>query len=335
MRGVRESAGRALNAAVHPLGLELVRRSTAEELHTSEKPSFVEGALPAGAGEILRWDNPKLAEYERRYRGHPATASSVWSRQHTHRGIELPYFRGDGAFVWQTRMRTDEVRYGLTTYYARLHDRLGLLELLSEDGLFGAHTYDVDGIIVSRDLLDSVAELTFLNDEIGLGSRPAGVLDIGAGYGRLAHRATAAFDQVRFICVDAVPVSTFVCQYYLSFCGLEGRTRVIPLDEVEHSAEVRSAEIAVNVHSFSECPLSAIEWWLDLLAGSRVQHLLIVPNTDDELLSSEYDGRRLEFMPTIEAHGFELVRKRPKYVHSDFVQKQGIFPSFFLLFSRL
>jgi hypothetical protein len=129
-------------------------------------------------------------------------------------------------------------------------------------------------------------------------------------------------------------MSTFLCEYYLAFRGVSDRARTIPLDEVASSADARSVDVAVNIHSFSECPMSVIEWWLDLLARNRVAHLMIVPNTRDRLLSNERSGRRIDFMPAIEARGFELVRKRRKYADSDFVQKHGIFPAEFFLFRR-
>jgi hypothetical protein len=107
--------------------------------------------LPADAEEVLRPDHPLLAEYERRYEGH----------------------RANSGYVWQQWDAADPFRYGLTTYYTRLHDRLGLFEKLDEDGLFGAETYDVDGIRVSRDVLDSINELTFLDDELGISQLPS------------------------------------------------------------------------------------------------------------------------------------------------------------------
>jgi len=324
---------RAVNAPFRPLGLAVVHRSALQELRRTDRRAVVPGALPQGAGDVLRRDHPKLAEYERRYSDHPAAHSSVWSADHVRRAIDLPYFRRDNALLWQSR-GASEVRYGLTAYYTRRHDDLGLFDRLTEDGLFGADTYVVDDVVVSRDLLDSIAELKFLDEELGISTRATTVLDIGAGYGRLAHRGAAAFEDLNFVCVDAVPISTFLCEYYLSFRGVKDRARTVPLDEVEESTEARSANLAVNIHSFSECPLTTIEWWLDLLATTRATHLMIVPNTRDRLLSTERSGRRLDFMPAVRARGFELVRKRPKYAHSDFVQTHGIYPSVFYLFRR-
>jgi SAM-dependent methyltransferase len=289
--------------------------------------------LPSDAAEVLRRDHPLLNEYDRRYLHH-AAAGSQWSSEYTRNAIDLRYFRGDNAFVWQPHDRTDEIRYALTTYYTRLHDRHRLLERLTEDGLFGAYTYEIDGVAVSRDLLDSIAELMFLDDELAIGSRAATILDIGAGYGRLAHRATTAYQNITYLCTDAVPESTFLSEFYLDYRGVADRARVLPLDEVAAAIEDEAIDVAVNVHSFSECPLSAIEWWLDLLAANGVEYLMIVPNTEGALLSTERAMARVDFMPAIQARQFELICARPKYANSEVVQRHGLFPTTYFLFRR-
>ena len=236
---------------------------------------------------MLRLDHPALAEYERRYRGHPAADSSQWSHDYIRDTIDITFFRANSSYVWQQWDSADPFRYGLATYHTQLHDRFCLIDRLSEDGLFGAETYDIDGITVSRDLLDSIAELTFLEQEVGLSRHGVTVLVIGAGYGRLAHRATTAFENLTYLCTDAVPLSTFLCSYYVEFRGVSDRAKVIPLDEIAEAIAGAQIDVAVNIHSFAECPVSTIAWWLDLIAASSVQHLMIVPNTKDRLLSKE------------------------------------------------
>jgi putative sugar O-methyltransferase len=294
-------------------------------------------SLPPGAKDFLRPDNSRLLEYERRYEGHPAADFSQWSSEYIRHEIDMRFFRANSAYVWQQWDDADTFRYGLTTYYVRLHDRLCLLERLHEDGLFGAETYDIDGTLVSRDLLDSIIELTFLDDELAISQGDMTILDIGAGYGRLAHRATTAFENVTYLCTDAIPLSTFLCEYYLDFRGVADRSTVLPLDEVAEAIAGRKIDLAVNIHSFSESPLTAIEWWLDLLADNDVDHLMIVPNQQLRLVSKEREGPKVDFMPVVRASGFELVRLRPKYGSSEFVQKHGLhgpFPMFYFLFKR-
>ena len=324
---------RLINGALRLLGFAIVRRSRLANADARRGPSFVSAPLPTGAAEVLRRDHPLLKEYEQRYRHHAATGSQ-WSPEYTRNEIDLRYFRGDNAFVWQPHGGADELRYALTSYYTRLHDRHGLLERLDEDGLFGAYTYEIDGNVVSRDLLDSIVELMFLDDELAIGSRATTILDIGAGYGRLAHRATTAYQNITYLCTDAVPESTFLSDFYLDYRGIADRAHVLPLDEVAGALDDQAIDVAVNIHSFSECPLSAIEWWLDLLAANRVEYLMIVPNTEGALLSRERGDARLDFMPAIQTRQFELVRARPKYGHSDVVQRNGLFPTTYFLFRR-
>ena len=66
-------------------------------------------------------------------------------------------------------------------------------------------------------------------------------------------------------------------------------------------------DLAVNIHSFSECPLAAIEWWMSLLARLRVPRLFLVPNERTGFLSTEADGTRKDYLPVIDAAGYSSV----------------------------
>jgi hypothetical protein len=225
------------------------------------------------------------------------------------------------------------VNYALTTFYVKANDALELLGRLPEDDLFGAITHDIDGLVVTRELLDSVVELGFLEEELGLSKLPTPtILDIGGGYGRLAHRTTAALEGATYLSTDAIAESTFLCEYYLGFRASPGALAV-PLDEIESTLKGRRIDLAVNVHSFGECPLASIRWWIDLLAERDVAHLMIVPN-GEELLSKETTGARLDYLPLLRSKGFELVARRPKYAHSRTVQEHGVYPTWHYLLSR-
>jgi SAM-dependent methyltransferase len=295
-------------------------------------------SLPDGALDYLREDNPRLLELRRRYAEmkHDATARSLWSAQHV-TGIDLQRFRADSAFVWQAR--TDdlrEVNYALTFSHLRNTDRLGLLDRLDEDGLFGAVTFDIDGKRMSRDLLDVVAELSFLEETLEISERHGTVLDIGAGYGRLAYGLARAFpERLRVLCTDAVPEATFLSEYYLRFRGADGVARAVALDELEAALEKTPVFLASNVHSFSEIPLRAIRWWVALLSRHRVRYVMVVPNADAaggiRLQSTEPDGEALDWGNVLDEHGYRLLMLRPKYVLPS-VQRHGLSPTHYHLY---
>jgi hypothetical protein len=152
------------------------------------------------------------------------------------------FFRGDNPYVFQSRAGAGPEQHLLTWLYLKGRDHLGLLDRLRQDGDYGVCAFATgetdaggQGRLVSRDLLDSVSELLFLDRTLGVASsRGAGVLDIGAGYGRLAHRAASAFPaRPAWYCVDAVPESTFLCEYYLNRKGVDDRAGAVPLEELE------------------------------------------------------------------------------------------------------
>ena len=91
--------------------------------------------------------------------------------------------------------------------------------------------------------------------------------------------------------------------------------RVVPLQEWETLAD--DYDIAVNIHSFSECSLEAIGWWLDRIAERNIDWLLIVPNTPHQLLSTELDGTMKDFAPLVRAAGYVQVDERPVFENDE------------------
>ncbi len=329
--GFRGLFRRSVNQLVRHLGVEIVASHLLydwqrEPIYGS---AWHDAPLPAGAEQYLRMDNAKLVELQQRYRRFDSAVSipSLWSDEYV-RPDDLLHFRGDNAWVWQLRGKnTNIVAYALTLYYLRSIDRLGLHDKLTEDEKFGNFTFTIGGRRVSRDLLDSIGEIYFL-DRVGIATRPGlRVLDIGAGYGRLAHRMLAALPGIRtFLCTDAVALSTFVSDYYLRFRGLQERVRVVPLDQINEVLLQSPIDVALNIHSFSECRTEAIEWWAALLSKHQVPELMVVPNpgggTGERLLTN--DGQAFE--PILERHGYRTVFKEPKFL-DPVVQEYGLQPT--------
>ena len=272
--------------------------------------------LPAGAEAELRQDNARLVALQATYDGLdlPSAVHTQWRQGFLNKNLSLAWFRGDNAYVWQFRQLGSAAR--IRMYLAMLdvleRDRLGLFATLREDGLFGAFTFKFgERPSVSRDLLDSINEINYLDEQMGLASiEGLRVLDIGAGYGRLAHRMTAALPELAaYDCIDAVATSTFLCEYYTRFRELPESVRVVPLDQHETLGD--RYDVAVNIHSFSEASHEAVCWWLDRIAEREIEWLLIVPNTPDELRSTELDGSMRPFRQDVLDRGYELVDQRP------------------------
>lgn len=331
--------GRAKNLMLrqfHRMGLRITRMESEEKrfLRASYDAST---PLPAGARETLRHDHPRLRELRAAYAALdlPVCRQSLWQGKRLARELTLPWFRGDNAYVWQYRQLRNDVRLKqyLVLRYVESRDDLGLLAKLGEDGAFGCWTFRYGRRPpVSRDLLESINEINFLHRHLGIADEPGlRVLDIGAGYGRLAHRMCDALPSLeRYDCLDAVPESTFLCEFYLRHRGIEDRAAAIPLHELERLGPPGSYHLAVNIHSFSECPRAAISWWLDRIAELRVPYLLIVPNHPEALLSTEPDERNLDFAPDLEAHGYELLHKAPVYDDEELRELIGVRDHFFL-----
>ena len=138
------------------------------------EPSYsVEVPLPAGAEEELRHDHPRLMQLQDAYDAldNPAAVHTQWRDSFLKKNLSLAWFRGDNAYVWQLRLHrgSADARNYLSLLDVESRDDLGLLERLREDGLFGAWTFQFGSRSpVSRDLLDSVNEINYLDAQMGL-----------------------------------------------------------------------------------------------------------------------------------------------------------------------
>src|ERR1044071_5611895 len=128
-------------------------------------------AVLADADDYLRLDNPRLQELSRRYSSFKRELSgdTQWTDHYVLKEIDLRNFRSDNAFLYQVRDGNTVTGYALTAFYLRTIDRFSLMAKLHEDGCFGAHVVDFNGqCLVSRDLLDSIFEIYFLDQVFDL-----------------------------------------------------------------------------------------------------------------------------------------------------------------------
>ena len=291
--------------------------------------------------QYLSRKNPSLLflkeqylEFNRNRGGEPQ-----WNDGFCEAQIKLPYFRGDNAYIWQLRNNNTKRNYDLTVKYILSIDRLALLNKTKEDDAFGVFTCLTDsGVLVSRDLLDSITELYFLENILGISKRDKlKIIDIGAGYGRLAHRATECFSNIdKFYCTDAIAESTFLSEFYLNYRCASDRSTVIPLHVAEATIRNVKPDIAVNIHSFSECSVHSIDFWVSCLAKGKVKYLMIVPNNHKSeggknLVSLEGDSSLIRYERILNDYGYQLMVKMPKYLDSE-VQRHGVSPTYYHLY---
>ena len=136
-----------------------------------------------------------------------------------------------------------------------------------------------------------------------------------------------------FVLIFARTLSQSRRLYATTTWRLEGwlsLARTVPLDQIQEQLKHNPVDVAVNIHSFSECTLPAINWWCALLSCSGVKHLMIVPNAAPteglRLLAYEFH----DFQPVIEKF-YRLIAKEPKY-DDPLVQKYAINPTYYYLF---
>lgn len=270
----------------------------------------------------LSRDNPELLALEEAYSKLNLFEQSLWETWSDH--IDIQKFRGEPGYLSQKWMMTEE-RYRNTLHYALDMGLRHDIETLGEDEAFGCITYredmgaSEDDIIYSRDLLDSVFEIQFLEETLqlrSLGMAGPVVLDIGAGYGRFAHRLVQKYPFSACVtCVDAVPLSTFLCEFYLGFRGINSCTRSVPLHQLQ--GLVWPFNFACNMYSFSEMPLSAVHFWLGFCADLQIPYFYLVPHAPDlvhpHFLTSEPDGSHLDYLSSFPVYGYKLETRRPKF----------------------
>jgi hypothetical protein len=179
------------------------------------------------------------------------------------------------------------------------------------DQEYGARVVQVDGINVTRPFLDSAIEYQFLMRHL---KGAMGVLDIGAGYGRLPRFLSSVNGDVvfpRVYAVDAIPVSTWLCEFY---CGPSVETLTLKAFEEKH----RDLDIGLvmNIHSWNECTYEQVGKWLEYILRTKAQYLfLVTANYYGIPYHSQSEGHK-SFRPLLLPH-FQHVAEEDISMHRD------------------
>ena len=276
-----------------------------------------------------------MGEYERlwhEYKSHPldALVGNIWDQgtefSATLKDIDLTRFRADNAYVYQTK-GVPLADFALSALWAERSDSFHLLTRTQESGDFGVECIRIDGRLWSRDLIDSILEITFMIENLPSGALDAmTVVDIGAGYGRLLTRLADVTGSPRLLGVDGVALSTAICRAYIRYLRVDSRVSVLSLSEADKLEGV--IDIATNIHSFSEMSLEAVCWWLDWLVDRGTKYLFLVPNHSGPSLN---DGTDLA--PYISQRGFKLKVQRMKYA-DPLIGEHSLYQAHYYLFTR-
>lgn len=204
----------------------------------------------------------------------------------------LPNFCTNPLYVEQDSPSVDE--------FDRVAD--GLLGVVDEfgqlrDAEFGARVVNSCRFgPLTRMWLDAQVEVDFLRRHVGELSG-LDVLDIGAGYGRLAVMLGPMVRQ--YLCVDAVPISTELCTWY---CGrFAPSVNVASLELFKQSAEQLRPDLAVNIHSWNECPYGEVARWIEVVHGMGTKWLFTVSHgTRGGRTYYTWGGKGDSFRPALE-----------------------------------
>lgn len=250
----------------------------------------------------------------------------VWNEKHL-ASFDVMKFRGDNVYVWQTRV-FQEIHFFVAYLYALKVDKLGLHNKLTETGSFGVETFNFDGRLVSRDLIDSLIEISYLEEKLQISkAKDFRILDIGAGYGRFAKRIQEGFSNIEVSCIDAIPLSTCLSRVYLEDEIKAGKVTVHQLDTLDEIQE-GAINLAINIHSFSEMSTSSVESWVNFLVEKKIENIFIVPNGPGLALN---DGS--DFGGIFEKAGYRIASVDDKFGDPDF-SRFGIYPSKYFLLKR-
>jgi hypothetical protein len=131
--------------------------------------------------------------------------------------------------------------------------------------------------------LSSICDAIILRPYVCKPGKPAHILEIGGGYGRLADSLVRNISkEIEIDMVDVVPSSLLLAYQYLMKAGLDCQFDVSTEPHVRKQITLRgpsecgsiedgSVDLAINVESFQEMTQQWVDHWIELI--NRVTHL--------------------------------------------------------------
>ena len=171
---------------------------------------------------------------------------------------------------------------------------------MTRDAEFGARVVETELGGVTRMWLDGNVEIDFIRRNIPNMERLR-VLDIGAGYGRLAVMMRPLVKE--YTCVDPVKISTEICRAYTARFD----SRVITLGIEEFSNSNAKYDLAINIHCWNECTLEQVEAWIQAIADRKIPYLFTVDHGRPGEAYNAWNNTG-SFRPVIENH-YRLVKE--------------------------
>jgi SAM-dependent methyltransferase len=214
----------------------------------------------------------------------------MWERWQDTVREALPFYARSPFYVNQT-VSDDEVDQAVSDLGDPI-DPSGM----TRDVEHGARVFETSRGPVTRQWIDGNVEIGFLARSLPY-LEAHDVLDIGAGYGRLAVMLAPLVRS--YVCVDPVPVSVEVCRDYTARYAPSVRV----LDVAEFLSEIPSIRptLAVNIHSWNECDRAQIAAWLDVLEELAVPYLFTVTHDPDPDHYTSWETDQPNFKPLIDA----------------------------------
>ncbi len=200
----------------------------------------------------------------------PLTHLAMWTLWQDRVRAGLPQFAASPLYVEQDSLAPADVEQVAHGLRRDPFDPQGM----ARDVAHGARPFPTARGTVTRQWLDGNIEIDFLARRLPARFAAVDVLDIGAGYGRLAVMLAPLVRT--YTCVDPVPLSVEVCRTYTQ----QYAPTVTVLDvaglRVAMAQPTFRPTLAINIHSWNECTRAQITGWLDVLEALAVPFLFTV-----------------------------------------------------------